>query len=105
MKQFAVILKCTSVHYKDGKEVLDKDGHTSIYNDDVKVDEFDTLEQVQEHLDKMTGEYLTGEPGKRWMLVQRSSKRMTICDRYERPGMCFLGTRICTREWTVVKPI
>ena len=105
MKQFAVILKCTSVHYKDGKEVLDKDGHTRIYNDDVKVNEFDTMVDVQAYLDRMVSEYLNGEPGKRWMLVQRNSKRLTICDRYERPGTCFSGTKICTREWTIVKPI
>ena len=105
MKQFAVILKCTSVHYKDGKKVLDKDGHARIYNDDVKVNEFDTMDQVQAHLDKMMADYLINDAGNRWVLVQRNSKRLTICDRYERPGMCFLGTKICTREWTVVKPI
>lgn len=59
-------------------------------------------DEIEDNLG-LRGRY--GEPGKRWVLVQRNSKRLTICDRYERPGMCFSGTRICTREWTVVKSI
>lgn len=103
MKQFAVILKMTSYHYRNGECIMDGD-KPKVFNDGYHIWEHDDMESACDELAKRTDDYLENGYMRTKAQMGVFSGKVYHVELVAKKKSCGIsGERLCAREFNIVK--
>lgn len=103
MKQFAVILKMTSYHYRNGECIMDGD-KPKVFNDGYHVWEHDDINSACNELAKRTDAYLENGYMKTKSQMGVFSGKVYHAELVAKEKSAGIsGERLCAREFNIVK--